>query len=58
MYSTKNSFLCEIEASHEGDSAHAEVVAYFEQVSVNRKKKYHGVALLILPLLLFAEEKY
>ena len=36
--STKNSFFCEIEASHEGDSAHAEVVAYFEQVSVNRKK--------------------
>ena len=28
-----NSFFCEINAFHEGDSAHAEVVAYFERVS-------------------------
>ncbi|KAM7434827.1 Netrin receptor unc5c [Porites harrisoni] len=26
-----NSFFCEIKTSHEGDSAHAEVVAYFER---------------------------
>ena len=28
-----NSFFCEIKTSHEGDSAHAEVVTYFERVS-------------------------
>ena len=36
MNSTKHSFFCGIEASHEGDSAQAEVVAYFERVSVDR----------------------
>ena len=35
--STKHSFFCGIEASHEGDSAHAEVVACFERVSVDTK---------------------
>ena len=40
MNSTKNSFLCEIEASHEGDSGHAEVVAYFDGVSIINRKKY------------------
>ena len=64
MNSTKNSFLCEIEASHEGDSGHAEVVAYFDRVSINRKKYRMGCVilfsntLLIFLLLLFAEEKY
>ena len=38
MNSTKHSFFCGIEASHEGDSAQAEVVACFERVSVDRKK--------------------
>ena len=40
MNSTKNSFLCEVEASHEGDSGHAEVVAYFDRVSIINRKKY------------------
>jgi len=31
--STKHSYFCGIEASHEGDSAQAEVVAYFERES-------------------------
>ena len=37
MNSTKHSFFCGIEASHEGDSAHAEVVACFERVSADTK---------------------
>ena len=48
MNGTKNSFLCEIEASHEGDRAHAEVLAYFERVSVNRKKNTVLVVLYYL----------
>ena len=50
MNSTKNSFLCEIEASHEGDRAHAEVVAYFERVSVNRKNTVLVVLYYIINL--------
>ena len=50
MNSTKNSFLCEIETSHEGDRAHAEVVAYFERVSVNRKNTVLVVLYYIINL--------
>ena len=50
MNSTKNSFLCEIDASHEGDRAHAEVVAYFERVSVNRKNTVLVVLYYIINL--------
>ena len=41
MNSAKHSFFCGIEASHEGDSAQAEVVAYFERVSVDRNNYYN-----------------
>ena len=57
MNSAKHSFFCGIEASHEGDSAQAEVVAYFERVSVDRIK-YSGITLLIFLLLLLEKDKY
>ena len=57
MNSAKHSFFCGIEASHEGDSAQAEVVAYFERVSVDGIK-YSGITLLIFLLLLLEKEKY
>ena len=57
MNSAKHSFFCGIDASHEGDSAQAEVVAYFERVSVDRIK-YSCITLLIFLLLLLEKEKY
>ena len=57
MNSAKHSFFCGIEASHEGDSAQAEFVAYFERVSVEGIK-YSGITLLIFLLLLLEKEKY
>ena len=57
MNSAKHSFFCGIEASHEGDSAQAEVVAYFERVSVDGIKS-SGITLLIFLLLLLEKEKY
>ena len=57
MNSAKHSYFCGIEASHEGDSAQAEVVAYFERVSVD-VIEYSCITLLIFLLLLLEKEKY
>ena len=56
MNSAKHSFFCGIDASHEGDSAQAEVVAYFERVSVDRIK-YSCITLLIFQFVALGKRK-